>query len=196
MEGVAAFASTFILVFVTELGDKSMLLALTFGSRYRAWLVITAVVIAGALVMAIAVIAGGAVDAALPTSWIAGIAGLLFIAFGIWTWFNVDSDEDVESASVRTDGAWLTVLAIVGAFVIAEVGDKTQLAVLSISGLSPASRVGVWAGGAAGFVLVDSMAVLLGDRLRRLASAELIERASAVAFVLFGLIALFVAVDP
>jgi putative Ca2+/H+ antiporter (TMEM165/GDT1 family) len=193
---VAAFASTFALVFVTELGDKSMLLALTFGSRYRAWLVIAAVAVAGALVMAIAVLAGGAADAVLPTSWIAAIAGLLFIGFGVWTWFNVDDDEEISSDSLLGDGAWLTVLALAGAFVVAEFGDKTQLAVISISGLSPASRFGVWAGGTVGFVLVDSLAVLLGDRLRRITSAGLIERASAVAFILFGLIALLVAIDP
>jgi putative Ca2+/H+ antiporter (TMEM165/GDT1 family) len=158
--------------------------------------VIAAAGIAATFAMAVAVLAGGAVDALLPTSWIAASAGVLFIAFGVWTWFGVDGEEDVADRSVHGDGVWLTVLALAGAFVISEFGDKTQLAVLSISGLSPASRVGVWAGGVIGFVLADGLAVVLGDRLRRLAPAATIERAAAVAFVLFGVIALLVALDP
>ena len=190
---MTAFASTFLLVFVSELGDKSMLLALTLGGRYRAWLVIVAVTIAAGIVMALAVVAGGAVDAVLPRSLIAAIAGLLFIGFGIWTWFNADDDDDLEATPANGRAAWLTVLAITGAIVLSEFGDKTQLAVLSISGLSPASRFGLWAGGTFSFALVDSAAVLLGDRLRRLASTAVIARTSAIAFVVFGVAALLLA---
>ena len=192
---MTAFASAFLLVFVSELGDKSMLLALTLGGRYRAWLVIVAVTIAAGIVMALAVVAGGAMDALLPRSLIAAVAGLLFIGFGIWTWFNADDDDDLDAAPANGRAVWLTVLAITGAIVLSEFGDKTQLAVLSISGLSPASRFGVWAGGTLSFALVDSAAVLLGDRLRRLASAAAIARTSAAAFVLFGVAALFLALD-
>jgi len=192
---VTGFVSTFLLVFVSELGDKSMLLALTLGGRYRSWIVIVAVTIAAAIVMAIAVVAGGAVEAVIPRTWIAIAAGLLFVGFGVWTWFHADRLNPDEAVSTRSQAAWLTVLAITGAIVLSEFGDKTQLAVFSLSGLNPSSRFGVWAGGTAGFAIVDGLAVLLGDRLRRLASPQRIARISAVAFVVFGLVALLLASD-
>ncbi|MSQ35583.1 MAG: TMEM165/GDT1 family protein [Dehalococcoidia bacterium] len=39
---IDAFATAFAFVFIAELGDKSMLLALTLGVRYPAWWVLTA----------------------------------------------------------------------------------------------------------------------------------------------------------
>ncbi len=192
---MTGFASTFALVFVSELGDKSMLLALTLAGRYRWWVVLLAITIAAAALMAIAVIAGGAIDAVLPRRWIAVTAAVLFVGFGVWTWMQAERAIPEEELSTGRQAAWLTVLALAGAFALAEFGDKTQLVVLSLSGLNPSSRFAVWFGGTLGFVVVDGIAVLLGDRLKRLVSPMVIARASAVVFVVFGVLTLALAAD-
>ena len=188
---MTGFASTFALVFVSELGDKSMLLALTLGGRYRWWIVLLAITISAA----VAVLAGGAVDAVLPRSWIAVAAALRFGSVGVWTWLRAGDTDRHEEVANRGQAVWLTVLALTGAFVLSEFGDKTQLAVLSLSGLNPSSRFAVWLGGTLGFIVVDGLAVFLGDRLRRVVSPFAIARASAVVFVAFGLLTLALVAD-
>ena len=59
MDGVLiAFAVSFGVVFVAELGDKSQLMALTFATRYRALPVLAGITIATAVVHAVSVAVG------------------------------------------------------------------------------------------------------------------------------------------
>ena len=66
-----AFLLSFGVIFLAELGDKSQLVALTFATRYRAWLVLVAVSLATLLVHAGSVLVGRAFALALPTTLIA-----------------------------------------------------------------------------------------------------------------------------
>ena len=79
MNGVlAAFAVSFGVVFVAELGDKSQLMALTFATRYRALPVLVGITLATAVVHAVSVAIGHGLGAALPTGWIALAAAVAF----------------------------------------------------------------------------------------------------------------------
>ena len=44
---IDAFLLSFGVIFLAELGDKSQLMALTFATRFKAWLVLTAWAIIG-----------------------------------------------------------------------------------------------------------------------------------------------------
>lgn len=76
-------ASTFLAVFLAELGDKTQLatLALAAGGSSRLSVFLGA---AGALVAtsALAVLAGGALHRAVPAHWIERAAGILFLVLG------------------------------------------------------------------------------------------------------------------
>jgi putative Ca2+/H+ antiporter (TMEM165/GDT1 family) len=80
---VSAFVTAFGLVFVAELGDKSMLLAMLLASRYGAWRVLLALTLETAVVMALAVLLGGAADLLLTPQQLALLSGALFIGFGV-----------------------------------------------------------------------------------------------------------------
>jgi len=77
------FASTFGLIFLAELGDKTQLatLALSASSDSR-WIVFLAAASALVVTSAIGVLAGEAVTRVVPVVWIERAAGIGFVAMG------------------------------------------------------------------------------------------------------------------
>lgn len=182
---MTALLSAFGLVFVAELGDKSMLLALTMATRYRWWWVLVAIAIETAVIMALAVLVGGAADALLPDRVVGVGAGVLFLGFGVWTLLDRDDGGDsVETAADRS--AVLVIATIAVAMFVSELGDKTQLATVSLAGINPAARILVWLGATAGMVAADALAIFAGLRLHRMLPERQIARAAGLLFIVFG----------
>ncbi len=77
-------SSTFILIFLAELGDKTQLATLSFAAKTGSPLAVF-IGAGGALLVTtlIAVVFGGAITAVLPTRYIKYISGIIFIAFGV-----------------------------------------------------------------------------------------------------------------
>lgn len=177
-----AFLLSLGVVFLAELGDKSQLMALAFATRYRALTVLAAVSIATLLVHAGSVLLGAAFALALPTNVIQVIAGLAFFGFAAWTIRGDTLGQTDESRSQRT-GRW-ALLTIGTAFFLAELGDKTMLATVTLA--TTEEPIGTWLGSTAGMVAADALAIAIGAFF----GARLPERAvkvfAALAFVLFG----------
>lgn len=73
---------------------------------------------------------------------------------------------------------------------LAELGDKTQIATLSLSA-GASSRWSVFIGAALALVATSAIAVLAGDLVARWISPRVLQRASGVVFIGLGLLALF-----
>ena len=185
MLGAAVVA--FGVVFVAELGDKSQLLALTLATRYRALPVLAGLALAAAGLMVLAVAAGAALSAALPTEALSVVGGLAFLVFAVLTLRDDDADAD-DGGDIVSRGRQPGVLTVAGAFAVAELGDKTMLATLALAATN--GVVGTWVGATAGMVAASSLAVLVGSQL----GARLPERAvrigAALMFAVFGLLLL------
>ena len=80
------FTSTFISIFLAELGDKTQLatLSLAAGGSSR-WIVFAGSALALVLSSAIATVAGEAVSRVVPPIWLHRAAGVLFIVLGVWS---------------------------------------------------------------------------------------------------------------
>lgn len=72
-----------------------------------------------------------------------------------------------------------------GAVFIAELGDKTQLATLSLASGQP-SRISVFAGSALALVCTSLIAVLAGDAVSRYVPPWVLRRAAGVVFIALG----------
>ncbi len=177
-----AFALSFGVILLAELGDKSQLMALAFAARYRARTVLVAVSVATLVVHAGSVLLGSAFALALPTAGIQVVAGAAFFAFAAWTIRGDSLGEDDEQRAGRT-GRW-AILTIGSAFFLAELGDKTMLATITLA--TTEEPIGTWLGSTAGMVAADALAIAVGATL----GARLPERAikvfAAAAFVVFG----------
>jgi putative Ca2+/H+ antiporter (TMEM165/GDT1 family) len=73
-----------------------------------------------------------------------------------------------------------------GLVFVAELGDKTQVATLSLSGVNPAARFGVWVGATVGMVAADALAIVAGQPLMRRVSERTLGRVAAAVFIAFG----------
>jgi Ca2+/H+ antiporter, TMEM165/GDT1 family len=74
-----------------------------------------------------------------------------------------------------------------GLVFLAELGDKTQLATLSLAA-SGQSRLAVFVGAATALVLTTSLAVLLGAGVARVVPEIWIQRAAGVGFLVMGVL--------
>jgi putative Ca2+/H+ antiporter (TMEM165/GDT1 family) len=181
---VDAFFLSFGVIFLAELGDKSQLMAMTFATRYRPLTVLLAVTLATLLVHAGSVVVGALFTVALPRDLISIVAGIAFLVFAAWTIRGDELGEDDERRAER-GGRW-ALLTIGTAFFLAELGDKTMLATITLATSNEA--IGTWLGSTAGMVAADALAIGVGAVL----GARLPERAikifAAVAFLVFGAI--------
>lgn len=184
MEGfILATAVSFVVVFVAEMGDKSQLMALTFATRYRTWPVLIGITIATAVVHLVSVGVGYGLGATLPTGWIALIAGLAFLGFGAWTLRGDALTDEEKTKAERSTGS--AILAVGGAFFLAELGDKTMLATITLA--TQYGWFGTWVGSTVGMVAADALAILVGRLLGRHLPDKVIKYGAAALFAIFGI---------
>ena len=187
---MTALLSSFTVVALAEMGDKTQLIALTLGLRYRRpWLVMLGILLATLFNHALASSVGVWGAARLDTLTVSYILGLSFIAFGIWTLIP-------DRAEVPTDRPhWGPLLTTTIVFFLAEMGDKTQLATLAL-GARFASTVQVTIGTTLGMLAADSIAVFAGSRFAERVPIRLLRCTAAALFFVFGLVTILFALWP
>ncbi len=181
-----AFLLSTAVIFVAELGDKSQLMAMTFAARYRVRDVLIGITVATLLVhlasVGIGVLVGSAFSSAQDTINI--IAGIAFLGFALWTLRGDELTEEEEAKASQSTG--LAVLAVGTAFFLAELGDKTMLATITLA--TTEGWVGTWLGSTLGMVLADALAIVVGALLGRRLPEKAIKYGAAVAFFVFGVV--------
>ena len=179
-----ALLLSFGVIFVAELGDKSQLMALAFATRYRARSILLGITLATALVHALSVIVGALLGAALPTKPISVVAGIAFLGFAAWTVRGDSLTEDEAAKASRS--ARSAVVAAALAFFLAELGDKTMLATITLA--TTEGLLGTWVGSTLGMVAADALAIVVGAQLGRRLPERAIKIGAACSFVVFGLL--------
>ena len=85
---------------------------------------------------------------------------------------------------------WAIVLSTLGALFVAELGDKTQLAVITLAA-KHRDPWSVFLGAAVALVLVTAIGAAGGELITRVIPADLLRRVAAVAFVVMGILMWF-----
>jgi Ca2+/H+ antiporter, TMEM165/GDT1 family len=181
----AAFAASFLFVVLAEMGDKTQLLAMSFAARFNAYKVLLAVFLATVLNHAIAVAVGQLLTTVIPIDIISFAASLSFIGFGIWT-----ARGDKLNGQTQKPSRFGPVATVGLAFFIAEFGDKTQLATISLAAQYQ-NPVSVLAGTTLGMLIADGVGIIVGVVLCRRIPQRGIKLFSAVIFVIFGLFGVY-----
>ena len=179
---MSAFLLSFAVIFIAELGDKSQLMAMTFATRYRFWTVVGAITAATAVVHLFSVAVGTLVGAALPTGPINVIAGIAFLFFGFWTLRGDELSEEEEGKAGRSTRSAFFAVAV--AFFLAELGDKTMLATITLA--TTEGWFGTWIGSTLGMVAADALAIGVGAMLGRALPEKAIKIGASTLFFLFG----------
>ncbi|WP_461145689.1 TMEM165/GDT1 family protein [Salinifilum aidingensis] len=179
---LASFALSAGAIFVAELGDKSQLMAMTFATRYRVWHVLLGITLATAVVHALSVVLGFGVGQLVPGDWVTVLAGVAFLGFALWTLRGDHlTAEDQRRAHRPAVSALLLVTTV---FLLAELGDKTMLATVTLA--TQHDWFGTWLGSTAGMVVADALAVGVGLVLGRKLPERAVRYGAAALFVLAG----------
>jgi len=171
---------SFAVVALAEMGDKTQLLALMLGLRYRRpWTIMLGILLATIVNHALAAAVGAWSGAWLGREALGWLVGLGFIAFGIWTLVPDRAEAPAEP------GRWGPLLTTAVLFFLAEMGDKTQLATVAL-GARFGAPVLVTLGTTLGMLAADGLAVVAGARFADRVPLQLFRRAAATLFFAFG----------
>ncbi|MFH0816968.1 MAG: TMEM165/GDT1 family protein [Methanobacteriota archaeon] len=178
---LVAFGTAFAMIFLFEMGDKTQLMTISFAAKYPRWLVFWAVYSAMALLTLMAVAIGGVITRYVPIHLIQVVSGIVFILFGVWgLWkMNEEGDGDGEERDGRKPFAMIFTM-----LVLAELGDKTQLATITLA--SSYDWLPVALGGLLGFAAVVALGVALGEVIARKVKREYVVIGAAVFSMAMG----------
>lgn len=158
---------------------------MTFAARYRALTVLIAITIATAIIHLMSVALGAVIGVALPTHVINIVAGVAFLGFATWT-LRGDELTEAEAAKASQESQRSALLTVGVAFFIAELGDKTMLATITLA--SDNGLLGTWLGSTLGMVAADALAIVVGHVLGARLPQRAIRIGAAAVFVVVGIL--------
>ena len=180
--------STFGIVFVAELPDKTALASLVLATHLPPRQVVVGAWLAFLVQTLVAVLAGSVLQL-LPIQPVRIAAGLGFLLFAVLALRrNVEQEieqerQDVETGRGRRSPPWLASFLVVFA---AEWGDLTQLATAGlVAHTGRPLEVGL--GALAALWVVTVLAATTGARLARVLRPAVLNRVSALLFTVIGL---------
>jgi putative Ca2+/H+ antiporter (TMEM165/GDT1 family) len=188
----ALFFSTFGLIFVAELPDKTAFATLLMATQGNPRSIFAGVAAAFLVQSAIAV-CFGSFFTKLPPEWIHLGAGILFLLFAFMAWRrNLDADHDTETSATHASGVsktetfWQTASKSFVVIFIAEWGDLTQLASASLTAKYQAPLI-IFSASTLALWTVTAIAIVLGNRLQKSLNTQLLTRLAAIAFACVGI---------
>lgn len=179
--------STFGIIAIAELGDKTQLAAITLSARYQSKSVFAGAILAMALVNGVSILAGTALGELIPMQLVGLIAAAVFIGFGIITLLS----KEVERVKIKHErSAILTSFMMIS---LMELGDKTQFSVIALAAEYNAPTL-VFIGAILAYLLLMGIAVVVGNKLLRLMRPRYLKIFTGTLFIIFGLVFLLGAV--
>ena len=183
---MTAFLTSVAIVFLAEMGDKTQLLAMAFASRFRWQIVLWGVFVSTAVNHLFAVYVGSYLTSIIPLQYIKIGAAISFIIFGLWT-IRGDTLEG-EEKKFNFSPFWTVAVA----FFLAEMGDKTQLATVTLAAEFN-TIIPVWLGTTTGMIISDAVGIVVGIVLQKKIPGRQVKWLAATVFIAFGLWGLY---DP
>jgi putative Ca2+/H+ antiporter (TMEM165/GDT1 family) len=181
---MTAFVASLIFVVLAEMGDKTQLLGMAFASRFRWQTVMWGVFVATAANHLLAAAAGSYLTMIVPLGIIKIAAAVSFILFGLWT---IRGDQlSGEDQRYKFSPFWTVTVA----FFMAEMGDKTQLATISLA-VEYQAIITVWMGTTLGMMISNAFGIIVGIVMGKKIPEQMIKWGSAVIFIGFGAVGLY-----
>lgn len=179
------FITTFGIIFLAELGDKTQLTAMALATKYPWKKIFIGLAAAFALLNIGAVLVGKVLFSILPIFWIKVVSGGLFLFFGVTTLRTKGYDDEEEEAEERKFSVRGPVATSFLMILLAELGDKTQLVTASLAAQHD-SPLAVFSGSTLALWSVSLVGIFLGRQLTRLIPLSYIHKGAGSLFLLFG----------
>jgi Ca2+/H+ antiporter, TMEM165/GDT1 family len=181
------FFSTFALIFLAELPDKTAVAIVILASRHHPLAVFTGVSLAFVIQNVVAVLFGSVLSL-LPSHIVHLGSGILFEAFALLMWFKREETEKPAHLRAKAD-FWKTFWTSFVIIFIAEWGDLTQLATATLVAkyrqpltLFIAATLALWS--------TTALGVWIGHHAKKAIRPQILQKVAAVAFAIVGILLL------
>ena len=202
MQYLYPFMISFIFIFLSELGDKTQILVLSFSAKNKASSILIGVALGTLLSHGVAIIFGSKLSCLgneLFIFYLKILTYLTFILFGIIGFINLakksgSSSSELEARPNSSFVKFITslfnncIFIVASTIAIGELGDKTFLASIGLGVEYPLFRIPLICGSICGMVASDSIAIFFGKLLGSKISSNTIDFLSNMIFILFGVI--------
>jgi putative Ca2+/H+ antiporter (TMEM165/GDT1 family) len=176
------FLTTFGLIAIAELGDKTQLTVIALSAGYDRTKVFTGVILAFVLVTGLGVLVGNVIFRFIDPDLIKILAGLLFIVFGIVTLRSKETCED--DKLTRIASPFISTFSMI---FLAEMGDKTQLSAITLAAKYDSPFL-VFSGAVLALALISLIGIIVGQKMCELIPLSKIRTGAGMIFIIFGLI--------
>lgn len=197
MDFLYPFFVAFFLIFLSELGDKTQLLVLSFSSKLKSYSILLGVALGSLFSHGVAILFGSAIgnlNSPIFQTLLKLITYISFLFFGIFTILQKEeTNESNNKTGILKHISKLPigyVLIIASSIAIGELGDKTFLASLGLGISYPNSKIFLILGAILGMCISDSIAIIFGKWLNTKVSSKTMNFLSGILFLIFGVIGL------
>ena len=162
------------------MGDKTQLLAFVLATRYKKpWTIFAGIFVATILNHLLAASVGVWVANAVSPLILKRILAAIFLIFAVWILIP-DKDDGLEET--RKWGPFLTTVVT---FFLAEMGDKTQIATVTLAAKYHDLLL-VTTGTTIGMMLTDGLAVFFGDKMTKYIPMKWIHILASILYIIFA----------
>lgn len=191
MFGLYTILVAFLLVFFSELGDKTQLIVLSFSTKLKATTILLGVAFGSFFSHGLAILFGsflGSFDNPVLHSSLEFISYISFIILGILSFIPSKDNNDSSDGFIKKLSNFKINYIFVIAIAFGEIGDKTFLASLGLGINYPSDKLWLIIGAILGMIASDFFAIILGKFLSKKIPEKTISRFSGILFILFGII--------
>lgn len=195
MDFITPFFIAFIFVFLSELGDKTQLLILSFSTKLKTFTILIGIALGSLFSHGLAILFGSTLGSINNSNFehiIQLITFLSFILMGIYIlFFQKNKDDDNKSSLKLISNLKINYVFIIAlSIAIGELGDKTFLASIGLGINYPDFKISLILGAILGMIISDCIAIFLGKLLSKKLNTNAINKLSGILFLLFGIIGL------
>lgn len=168
MDIFTVYVSTFLIVFIGELGDKTQIAAGTgtLVNRQHTRVIFLSSALALISVAGFTVFFAGLIPSeTLPT--IVKIGGSLLIIYGVWLYHSAGQKEDSSDTNLYRSNALILFFSHYSVVFIAELGDKTQVATLAAAVANRSQLLTVFVASSTALVTVTLITVWGATKIPR-----------------------------
>jgi putative Ca2+/H+ antiporter (TMEM165/GDT1 family) len=185
------FLSTFALIFVAELPDKTFFATLLLATRKHPFAIFTRVAAAFVVQSLVAVTFGSALSFLLSSGVIRFGSGVLFLVVAFMMWVRKEEHlEAIDPKGKRKRATFLnTVYTSFATIFIAEWGDLTQLSTAALAAKYN-STITIFTAATLALWMVTALAILIGHRAKTHFHPQQLQRVASIVFAVIGLVLL------
>lgn len=201
MHYIYPFIISFILIFFSELGDKTQILVLSFSTKNKTKNILLGVALGTLFSHGLAITFGSKIGIIKNITFIYYLKILTyctFLFFGITGFLNLKKSHLKNEQIIPNHESNILkflnsltrncIFIVASSIAIGELGDKTFLSSIGLGIQYPLSKIPLIVGSVCGMVASNSIAIFLGKWLSSKISPSTVEIFSNIIFILFGII--------